>query len=57
LFNNILFFENGAVFEIMWKKYSRAGQATDDNIIRPVLIAYWICNATDTHSENVILLN
>ena len=56
MFNNILFFENGTVFEIVWKKYSRAGQATDDNIIRPMPIAYWICNATDTHSECVILI-
>jgi hypothetical protein len=25
-------FENFAVYEIMWKKYSRARQDTDDNI-------------------------
>ena len=24
--------ENRAVYEIMWKKYCRAGQATDDNM-------------------------
>ena len=27
------FFLNRAVFELMWKKYSRARQATDDSII------------------------
>jgi hypothetical protein len=27
-----LFSENSAVYEIMWKKYCRAGQATDDNM-------------------------
>ena len=26
------FYENRAVYEIMWKKYCRAGQDTDDNI-------------------------
>ena len=26
------FSENRAVYEIMWKKYCRAGQATDDNM-------------------------
>jgi len=26
------FFENCAVYEIMWKKYCRAGQAADDNM-------------------------
>jgi hypothetical protein len=26
-------FENCAVHEIMWKKYCRAGEATDDNMI------------------------
>jgi hypothetical protein len=56
VFNNILFFKNGAFFEIMWKKYGRAGRATDDNIIRPMRIACWMCNATDTHSEYFILL-
>jgi len=31
MFNNF-FFDNLAVSEIMWKKYSRAGQATDENM-------------------------
>ena len=40
----------------MWKKYGRAGQATDDNIIRRMRIACWIPKATDTHSEYVIII-
>ena len=31
VFNN-LFFENRAVYEIMWKKYCRAGQNTGSNM-------------------------
>jgi hypothetical protein len=38
------------------EKYGRAGQATDDNIIRRMLFACWITKATDTHSEYEILL-
>jgi len=40
----------------MWKKYCRAGQATDYNIARRTRIACWITKATDTHSEYVILI-
>jgi hypothetical protein len=29
---NKFYFENRAVYEIMWKKYCTAGQATDDNL-------------------------
>jgi hypothetical protein len=38
------------------EKYSRVGQATDDNIILPMRIARWITTATDTYSEYVMLL-
>jgi hypothetical protein len=38
------------------EKYGRAGQATDDNIIRRMRFACWITKATDTHSEYVILI-
>jgi hypothetical protein len=31
MFNNVFFSENIAVYEILLKKYSRAGQAKDDN--------------------------
>ena len=32
MFNNI--FENRTIYEIMWKKYCTAGQATNDNIVQ-----------------------
>jgi hypothetical protein len=37
------------------KKYGRASEATDDNIIWRMRFACWITKATDTHSEYVIL--
>jgi len=37
-------------------KHGRAGQASDDNIIRRIHYACWITKATDTHSEYVIVL-
>jgi hypothetical protein len=40
----------------MWKKYGTARQATDDNIIRRMRVAFWIAKATVTHSEYVILI-
>ena len=48
--------ENRAVYEIMWKKYGRAAEATDDNMKRCMRLACWICKATDTHLEYVILI-
>jgi hypothetical protein len=38
------------------KKYSRAGQATDNNIIRSLPVACWMTKATDRHLEYVILI-
>ena len=38
------------------EKYGRTGQSTDGNVIRRKRFACWICKATDTHSEYVILL-
>ena len=35
------------------EKYGKAGQATDDDIIRSLRIACWITKATSTHSEHV----
>ena len=32
-----------------------AGQATDDNIVRRMCVAYWITKATNTHWECVML--
>jgi hypothetical protein len=49
------FILNHAVCEIMWKEYEAARWATDE-IIRRMHIAYYITNATNTHSEYVILL-
>ena len=38
------------------EKYCGDGQATHDNIIWHMCIAYWIPKATDTHSEYVIFI-
>jgi hypothetical protein len=38
----------------MWKKYGKARQATNDNIIWRMRFACWITKATDIHSEYVI---
>ena len=54
MFSNFFVFENRAFFEIMWKKYCRAGQATDDNM------AHAHCmldtESTNTYSEHVTLI-
>ena len=55
MFNNV-FPVNRAVYQIIWKKYGRAVQATDDNIIELMSFTFWISKATDTHPEYVILL-
>jgi hypothetical protein len=39
------------------EKYSRAGQATDNNKIRSVRFACWINKAKNTHSEYVIIID
>jgi hypothetical protein len=36
--------------------YGTTRQATDDNIIRRMRFVRWITKATDTHSEDVILI-
>jgi len=36
------------------KKHFRAGQATEDNVIRRICIACWIHKATNTHSQFVM---
>jgi hypothetical protein len=43
--------KNLAIYEKMWKKHGRAGQATDDNITRRMCIVCWITKSTGTHSE------
>ena len=37
------------------EKFGRAGEPTDENIIRCMRIACWITNATDTHAEYATL--
>jgi len=51
MFND--FFENRAVYEIMWKNIIQPGRPK--MIIRRMCIACWIPNATNTQSEEVIL--
>ena len=48
--------EKCPVYEIVWKKYSRARQATVDNIMWRMRFACCVAKATDTHSEYVILI-
>jgi len=38
------------------EKYGRAGQDTDDIIIRRMRTAFWIPKATNTHSQYLILI-
>ena len=53
-FSNFLF-RNCLVYEIVWEKCGRDGQAIDSNVIRRMRFARWITKATNTHSEYVIL--
>jgi hypothetical protein len=56
MFSIFLFRKSCAIYEIMWKKYGTAGQATDDSIIRRMCFACWVTKGTNTHSEYVILI-
>ena len=38
------------------ERYCKVGQATDENIIRRMRFARWMPEATDTHSEYVIVI-
>jgi hypothetical protein len=38
------------------KRYGTARQATDDNIMRHIRVAYCINKVTDTHSDYVIIM-
>jgi len=53
---SITFSEKSAVYEIMWKKYDTARQATDDTIIHRMRFARFINKATDAYSEYVIFI-
>ena len=48
------FFENRAVYEIMWKNIVEWGRP--QMAIWRMRIAWWVPEATDTHSEYVILI-
>jgi len=48
------FFENRAVYEIMWKNIVQRGRPHVTIWRMPV--AYWITKATNTHSQYVILI-
>ena len=49
MFNNV--FPKIVPFTRYLKKYGRARQGTDDNIIRRMRFACWITKATDTHTQ------
>jgi len=49
------FFWKSFCFQNNVEKYGTAEQATDNNIIWHMHFACWITDATDTHSEYVIL--
>ena len=46
--------ENRAVYEIMWEKYSRAGQATDDDMAHAQCM---LVNQNYRHTQYVILFH
>jgi len=48
--------ENRAFYEINVEKCGTAREATDDNIIWRMWIAYWMNKTTDTHSKYLILI-
>jgi hypothetical protein len=50
----VTFIENRTVYEIMWKNIAERNRA-QMSILR-MRIACWIPKATDTHSENVIII-
>ena len=54
IFNDFFFFENRAVYAIMWKNTVQPDRL--QMTIWRVGIAYWIPKATDTHSEYVMFI-
>jgi hypothetical protein len=52
MFNNLIFLENCAVYEVMWKRFSEPGRP--QRTIRGMRIACWIPKAKNTHSDYVI---
>jgi len=54
MFSIFFFFENCAVYEIMWKNIVEPGRP--QMTIGPMRIACWIPKATNKHSQCVILI-
>jgi hypothetical protein len=55
---SIIFYENRAVYEIMWKNMVEAVQASDINIMWHKRFAFWTTKATHTHTHSgYVLLN
>jgi hypothetical protein len=50
-----MFFENSAVYAIMWENVVERGRP--QIIIRRMCLACWIPKARNTHPEYVILIN
>ena len=48
--------KNCATCEIMWKKYCRATQTTDNSIIRRIRFARRTTKATEKHLQNTLLV-
>jgi len=54
IFNNISFFENHVIYDVMWKTTVQPDRP--QMTIRPMHIACWISKATKTYSEYVVLI-
>jgi len=54
IFGNLFFFENIAVYEIMWKK--RVEPERPQMTIWPMRTSRWLPKSTYTHSQYVILV-
>ena len=55
MFNNFFFRKSCRLWDIV-EKYGTVGQATDGNTLWCMRFAWWVTNATDTHTQYVILI-
>ena len=53
---SFFFFENRAVYEIIWEKYGRAGEATDNDITRCMRCVCWVAKSTKRQYSLYLLL-
>jgi hypothetical protein len=51
MFNNAFFSETLTVYEIMWMKYGRCRQVTDENITRRMRFPFWIIKARESQTK------